>query len=398
MTQTLTTGKQRIASIDILRGAIMLIMALDHVRDFFHSEAMTGDPVNLATTTPVLFFTRWITHYCAPLFVFLSGISAFISGQRKTKTELSNFLLKRGFWLVLVELIIVTLGITFNPLYNVIVLQVIWAIGWSMIVLGLLVRGSTTLVAIVGVIIFFGHNLLDYVSLPKEGAGFIAMQMLLTSPGAIFPYAPDRVIFDAYAVLPWTGIMLMGYVLGSVVYKSSFDEIKRRRILLRLGVGLILLFIILRFPNIYGDPGAWSTQKNNLFTFLSFINVTKYPVSLQYACMTLGPALILLSLLEKVQGKFADFLLVYGRVPFFYYVIHFYLIHTLCVIAFFATGHGIDQAIDRNTPFLFRPQHFGFSLVVVYLVWLSVILSLYYPSRWFMRYKQTHRQWWLSYV
>ncbi|HXL55703.1 MAG TPA: heparan-alpha-glucosaminide N-acetyltransferase domain-containing protein [Chitinophagaceae bacterium] len=397
MNEVLTQPKQRIQSIDILRGAVMLIMALDHVRDFTHIHAMDQDPLNLATTTPVLFFTRWITHFCAPTFVFLSGTSAYLVGLRKSKKELSTFLMKRGLWLVFIEVAVITLGLTYNPFYNFIILQVIWAIGCSMIILGLLVRTNMIVIVVIGCIIFFGHNILDYVNIPKEGAAGVTLTMLLIGSATIYPIGASRFIGDFYAILPWTGAMLLGYAIGSF-YRPLFDAVKRKKVLLTIGIAVTSLFIILRLINKYGDPAPWSQQKEAAYTFLSFLNTTKYPCSLQFLCMTLGPALILLALIEHAQNKFTNILAVYGRVPFFYYVIHFYLIHTICVILFFASGYGVKDIVDPNVPFLFRPLHFGFHLWVSYLIWLFVIIVMYRPCKWFQNYKRTHCQWWLSYV
>lgn len=397
MSRLLINNKPRFSSIDVLRGAIMLIMALDHVRDYFHIAALSGNPTDMGTTTPVLFFTRWITHFCAPIFVFLAGLSAYISGQRKTKKELSAFLIKRGTWLLVVEIVIITLALTFNPLYNLFILQVIWATGWSMIILGLLVRASYTWVLATGLILFFGHNVLDHIDLPQQGAAAVWWRTLLTGSTNFYSIGSNRFIMVAYAILPWTGIMLLGYAAGCI-YQKDFNEQKRKKILTAAGLGLLLLFVLLRAINQYGDPSHWATQKNGITTFLSFLNVTKYPVSLQYACLTLAPALLILACMEKVSNRFTRFLAVYGRVPFFYYVIHFFLIHLLCVGAFFISGHTLAEAIDLNSPFLFRPVNYGYSLTIVYIVWLGVICIMYYPCRWFNRYKQTHTQWWLSYI
>ncbi|MGC4038936.1 MAG: heparan-alpha-glucosaminide N-acetyltransferase domain-containing protein [Chitinophagaceae bacterium] len=396
---TLAPPKQRILSIDILRGAIMLIMAIDHVRDMFHIHAIDDDPTNLATTTPLLFFTRWITHFCAPNFLFLSGISAFIAGKRKTGKEQSVFLLKRGLWLVVVEVVVITLGITFNPLYNVIILQVIWAIGISMILLGLLLmaRASVTAILVIGCILFFGHNIIDYITLPKDGAGSVLLNILIASPRVLIPIGPNRFIFDLYTILPWTSAMLIGYAIGSL-FVSAEDAVNRRRILFITGLGITILFFALRLINQYGDPSPWATQKTTTLTIISFFNVTKYPASLQYLCMTIGPCMILLSFLENVKSWFSQLLIVYGRVPFFYYVIHFYLLHFLLVIVFFASSYGIKDIVDPQIPFLFRPMHFGFGLGGVYLIWLIVIAILYQPCKWFYNYKATHKQWWLKYV
>lgn len=375
----------------------MLIMAIDHVRDFFHRPAMVSNPLDLLTTTPAIFFTRWITHFCAPIFVFLSGVSAFISGQRKTKAALSRFLITRGLWLVFVEVAIITLAITFNPRYNFFVFQVIWAIGWSMVILGLLVRTSYKIIAIAGLLLVFGHNLLDYANLPSTGPAADTWRMLFTSSGYFLPLGGGRGALVIYTILPWTGIMLLGYAFGAI-YRNGFDVQKRRRILLYAGAGAILLFIVLRTINQYGDPSPWTEQRKAFFSFLSFINVTKYPVSLQYTCMTVGVAILFLALTENINNRFTAFLSIYGRVPFFYYVLHFFLIHLICVLFFFAAGYNMSQATDPNSPFLFRPVQFGYPLWVVYAVWLSAVLSLYYPCRWFNRYKQGHREWWVSYL
>ncbi len=389
-------SKQRVQSIDILRGIVMLIMALDHTRDFFHVTAMTDSPLNLNTTTPILFFTRWITHFCAPTFVFLSGTSAFLAGQRKSKKELSAFLIKRGLWLLFVQVAVMSLIFSFNPLYNIIFWDVIWVIGWSMILLGLLVRTSIKLIIVIGAILFFGHNILDYFQLPQTGLAHIFWSIFFTAFGTVFPYAPSRIILDLYAILPWSGVMFLGYGFGKLFQLN--DAVKRKKTILTIGFTLIILFIILRYINQYGDISRWSTQKTNAYTFLSFLNTSKYPPSLLFLCMTLGPAIILLALTEIVQNKFTRFVSMYGRVPFFYYVVHFFLIHVVCVILFFITGHGIKDIADPNSPFLFRPQHFGFSLLIVYVLWMFLIVALYKPCKWFDDYRRTHRQWWLSYL
>ena len=397
MTLPANQPKQRIQSIDILRGIVMLIMAIDHVRDFFHVTAFTDSPTNLDTTTPQLFFTRWITHFCAPVFVFLSGTSAFLAGQKKSTKELSAFLIKRGIWLIIVENIVMTLAFTFNPLYNLFVWQVIWAIGWSMIILGLLVRTSMKLIIIIGFIIVFGHDIINYMQIPNKGTEHVLMSIFFTAFGTSLQLTQTHFVYDLYAIIPWTGVMLLGYGFG-VFYKKKYKDADRRKIILNIGFAVTTFFILIRFINLYGDPVHWSAQKNGFYTFLSFLNASKYPPSLCYLSMTLGPAIILLSLIETAQNKFTKILSIYGRVPFFYYVLHFYLIHTICVILFFATGYTSKDIIDLNTPFLFRPQHFGFDLPAVYSIWLFVIIVLYIPCKWFDEYRRTHHQWWLSYL
>jgi uncharacterized membrane protein len=382
----------RVTSIDILRGIVMVIMALDHTRDYFHVEAMTDDPLNLATTTVPLFFTRWITHYCAPIFVFLSGTSAYLAAKNKTPAEASLFLVKRGIWLIVAEVLIITLAITFNPLYNFVVWQVIWAIGWSMVILGLLVKFPYYTVLITGALLFFGHDIFDHLRLPQNGFAGNLVKVLFTSRVSILRLSETRFIGVFYAILPWTGVMLLGYAAG-YWFRREFSAVKRKRLLTVTGISLILLFMLLRFINGYGEPQPWDKQR-----LLSFLNTSKYPPSLLYLCMTLGPALVALTLLENVRNRLSKFFSIYGRVPFFYYVLHFYLIHIILVVLFFATGHKSSEIVDPRVPFLFRPVNFGFALPIVYLIWISVVLALYLPCKWFNSYKLTHSQWWLKYL
>ncbi len=306
------------------------------------------------------------------------------------------FLIKRGFWLVLVEVIVMTLAITFNPFYNTIIFQVIWAIGWSMVLLGLASFLNLQTIVFIGFLLVFGHNILDFFPAPKEGWEQIVSSLLFTSADKFMPLNRTHFVLDLYAILPWTGIMFLGYAFGTV-YKNGVSSLSRKKIL-RLGISITLFFIIIRFINVYGDPSHWSQQKNALYTLLSFVNVTKYPPSLLYTCMTIGPAIIALSLLDNAQSLASRVFRMYGSVPFFYYVLHFYLIHLLLVIVFFLSGYGEKDIINPQAPFLFRPQNFGFHLPVVYLIWLFVIVVLYKPCQWFNRYRSTHRQWWLSYL
>jgi uncharacterized membrane protein len=388
--------RHRVNSIDILRGIVMVIMALDHTRDFFHITAITDQPTNMATTSPALFFTRWITHFCAPVFVFLSGTAAFLNGQKKTSAQLAGFLLKRGCWLIFIEIAIISLGLTFNPFYNFIIFQVIWAIGISMVLLSFLVRLPFRVLLAIGLLIFFAHNLLDYPEASRMGKINLFWGMV-HGRNAVIPLGATHIIFVAYSFLPWTGLMLLGYCCGKL-FTPQIDPLFRRKILLRTGFFLISLFIALRFINAYGDPFPWTVQRNGMITFLSFMNVNKYPPSLMYGCITIGPALIVLALVENIQNGFTRFFTVYGRVPFFYYILHFYLIHLICVVFFFATGHAMKNAFEPNVPFGFRPAAFGYPLWVVYIVWLFVVLSLYPLCRKYNRYKSTHSQWWLSYL
>ncbi|MEO5594689.1 MAG: heparan-alpha-glucosaminide N-acetyltransferase domain-containing protein [Chitinophagaceae bacterium] len=389
-------NRQRIQSIDVLRGIAMVIMALDHTRDFFHINAITDQPTNMATTSPILFFTRWITHFCAPTFVFLSGMSAFLNGQKKTRTQLSSFLLKRGAWLIIVEIAIMSLALTFNPFYNFIFLQVIWAIGISMILLAALIHLPFRVLFGIGLLIFFAHNLLDYPESAKMG-NINLLWGIIHGRNAMIPLDTSHVIFVTYSFLPWSGLMILGYCCGKL-FTPQTDPLFRRKILLRTGFSLVLLFTALRLINMYGDPFPWATQKNSIFTFLSFMNVNKYPPSLIFCCMTIGPALIILALIENLQNKLTRFFSVYGGVPLFYFILHFFLIHFICVILFFASGYKIKDAFSADVPFGFRPLHFGYPLWVVYLLWVFVVLSLYPICKKYKIYKSTHRQWWLTYL
>ncbi|WP_316847328.1 DUF1624 domain-containing protein [Pedobacter psychrodurus] len=390
-----TTLSKRILSIDILRGLVMIIMALDHTRDFFHIGAMTGDPLNPDTTTGMLFFTRWITHFCAPTFVFLSGLSAYLSAQNKTPAQASSFLLKRGLWLIIIEIAVITLGLTFNPFYNFVILQVIWAIGCSMIFLALLSRISYKIVLITGLILVFGHNLFNLFPAPTDADGGLILKVFFTAAGTVIPLAKNHLIGDFYAILPWTGIMFIGYGLGAW-YKKGYAADRRKRNLIIVGSLTVFAFIALRLINVYGDPAPRKEYHDLFKNLLAFFNVSKYPPSLQYATMTLGPAMLILAFTENISNWFTRITSVYGAVPFFYYVLHFYLLHTLLVVVFFATGHHSKEI--EQVPFLFRPVAFGFSLPIVYLIWLCTVASLYLPCRWFKKYKEIHRQWWLSYV
>lgn len=389
--------KHRIESIDILRGAVMLIMAIDHIRDFYHGSP---EPTDLSVTTPILFFTRWITHFCAPTFVFLSGVSAYLAGMRRTENQLGLFLIKRGFWLLFIEVAIITLAITLNPLYNILILQVIWAIGGSMILLGLMVllKVPAKVIVAIGAIIFLGHNIFDIDKVDFVN-NTIAGKMLFSGAGfgAFVPFGPNRGMLVAYALLPWAGVMFIGYGFGQL-YRKTFDAARRRKILLYAGLGALAFFLVFRYFNIYGDPNPWAPQKTTSLSIISFFNVTKYPCSLLYLCMTLGTALVVLSVTENIKSKVTNFMIVFGNVPFFYYICHWYLLRLSTVIVFFASGYNTSQIINPKQPLLFQPDGFGTGLLGVYGIWVVIITILYFPCRWFSKYKKTHDQWWLSYL
>lgn len=397
MPPDLLLEKPRVASIDIMRGIVMVIMALDHTRDYFHADVALFDPTNLAQTNPALFFTRIITHFCAPTFVFLSGVSAYISRQKKTTKELSLFLLTRGLWLIILEFTIVRFGLVFNWYYDFVIFQVIWVIGASMVVLAALVYINQKVILIIGLILVFGHNLFDLVPLKPDEDGY-ALWTIVRQAGS-FSVAPGNLMHVAYPLVPWLGIMLSGYGSG-FLYDRNFDPEKRKRILVYSGITILLLFIIIRYTNWYGDPSTWSVQKNTLFTFMSFINVTKYPVSLLYTLMTLGPVLILLAWIENLKKGALNPFRIVGRVPMFYYILHFFLIHfsALCAYTIITGVSWSDLDFHFSKGFGGIPPGAGYSLGWVYVAWLSIVITLYPLCKWYHRYKSTHNDWWLSYI
>ena len=390
---------RRIESIDLLRGTIMIIMALDHVRDYFHAYSYVYDPTDLQHTTAPIFLTRWITHFCAPVFMLLAGVSACLYGLKNGRKALSFFLFTRGLWLVIVELFIVTLEWTFNPHYPAFILQVIWAFGISMMILALLIHLPRPVLLLLGIVLIAAHNTLDTVHVNGNTAPAFIWSVLHQPNFAGFHFGPFNPIVG-YPVLPWIGIMTLGYCLGSL-YAPDIAPKHRKKTLRQLGIGAILLFIFLRWTNAYGDAALWSTQKNFLFTVFSFVNTTKYPPSLLYALMTLGPALLFLAYAEKPLNKFTGKLTVFGRVPMFFYLLHIPLIHGIAILAAMLTHHPAADMVNLSTWVTQNPQlkGYGFPLWVVYLIWIVVILLLYPLCLRFSEYKRAHQgdKKWLSY-
>jgi uncharacterized membrane protein len=388
---------KRIVSIDLLRGIVIILMVLDHVRDYFHAYSYQFDALDLDHTSVPIFFTRWITHFCAPIFMFLAGISAYLYGSKRTLKELSFFLFTRGLWLVFAELFIVTFGWTFDPFYHIYILQVIWAFGICMMVLSLLIFLDRRLLLLIGILLMAAHNLLDGVHVAGDGAGSV-----------FWSFLHDRHFFSfgrlsfvmAYPVIPWIGIIVTGYCLGSL-YSPEYDAAKRRKTLLTLGLGAILLFVALRFSNLYGDSYKWSAQRNGLYTMLSFLRATKYPPSFLYILMTLGPALVFLFLAEGKLNTFTEKISTFGRVPMFYYLAHIFFIHLLAMAAVVASGHKWSDMVVwtwvTSSPEL---KGYGFSLPVVYAIWLGTVIVMYPLCNWYDKYKRSHQaqQWWLSYI
>lgn len=369
----------------------MIIMTLDHSRDFLHIPA---SPLNMQTTTVILFFTRWITHFCAPAFVFLSGVSAFLAGQKRATPELRRFLLTRGAWLILSDMLLISILFTFDPLYHLIVLEVLCAIGFGMILLALLLRARPGVIAAIALIILFGHNTLHYISLSQTGAGGLLNTMLLSAAGSIIPLGGGRAIAELYAVIPWSAALLLGYAFG-FLYHTGYDSKKRRLILLRAGIGTCILFIVLRWVNHYGDQVPWSVQRNFAHTALSFLNASKQPPSLLFFSMTLGPVMILLSLVENAANRFSNTCRVYGNVPYFYFIIHICVLRIINLLLIALMG--VPFKSDGN-PFVWQAAGFGIPLWAVYLFWLFVVALMYYPCNWYGNYKRSRGYWWLSYV
>jgi uncharacterized membrane protein len=383
--------RQRLDSVDLVRGVVMVIMALDHVRDFFHHDALLYDPSDLTRTTPVLFLTRWITHFCAPTFVLLAGTGAFLYGSRgRSRQQVARFLITRGLWLIVAEMTVIRFAFLFNLDYGMFFLQVIWVIGVSLIVLsGLLFVPRSAMLAF-AIVMICTHNLLDGLG-PRPGSAMIPGHSL--SP-AEWAWSVLHVLNPPvlYPLVPWIGVLVLGYCLGPLLLR---EPEARRRVLIRLGGGVIAAFVIVRAFNAYGDPAPWSMQRTPPLTVFSFVNTTKYPPSLLFLLMTLGPALVLLGIADRARGALARFFIVYGRVPFFYYILHFYLIHLLALAAGVCSGYAASAFMTM--PFAF-PRSYGFGLVTVYAIWAGVVLALYPLCRWFASVKARRTEAWLSYL
>src|SRR4051812_9601803 len=387
--------RPRLDSVDLLRGVIIVLMALDHTRDFFGDLA--ASPTNLATATPALFMTRWVTHFCAPVFFLLTGTGAYLALRRKTPRELSRFLLTRGLWLLLLEVVIVRcLGWQWNFDFRLTMLTVLWALGWAMILLAGLVRLGPKLAGVFGVLLIAGHNLFDGVKAAQLGA-LAPLWTLLHAPGIVHA-GPVHTVFAAYVLVPWVGVTAAGYALG-MVYDLPAE--RRRPLLRRLGAGMIGGFLLLRAVNLYGDPAPWSVQGSRLYSVLSFINTTKYPPSLLYLLMTLGPALLFLAWAERGTPRALSPALTIGRVPMFFYLAHVVLIHTLALIACAVRFGGVHWMFESPTLDRFpitQPPEWPAPLPVVWGIWVLVVILLYPLCRWFAALKQRRRDAWLSYI
>jgi uncharacterized membrane protein len=400
ISRTVSASTSRRPSVDMLRGLVMIVMALDHVRDYFTN--LKFPPEDLSRTWGALFFTRFITHYCAPTFFLLAGTGAFLSvAQGKSIPQVSRFLWTRGLWLVFLELSIVGFGWTFVFPFGF--AGVLWALGWSMVALALLVRLPPGWILPLSALMMAGHNLLDGVD-PDALGKFSGVWMILHRQGIYWISEPKIGFFILHPLIPWIGVMGLGYGLGAVLLRAD-----RARLLFLVGAAMTCAFLLLRGFNLYGNgvagmamsTGHWTSQPTLGLTAASFLNTQKYPPSLDYLLMTLGPALMALAGFEKLGsgGRLARVLTVYGRVPMFYYVLHIYLVHLLSIVVALLF-HQPAGWLWHGAVFLSSaPPNYGHHLPFIYAVWITIVALLYFPCKWFMNFKSEHKQWkWLGYV
>lgn len=398
-------NSNRLVSIDFLRGLVMILMALDHVRDFFSRL----DPTDLNTTTPALFFTRWATHFCAPTFLLLAGVGAALSKLRgKSASDLASFLMTRGLWLIFLEWMVVrTLGWAWNFDFSYLPCWVIWTLGWSMIVLGLLVRFPTWVPVLFGLTLIFGHHLVDDIKGERFGAYGWAWHILhdpcdlvIPQQGVMIKQDQDHplagVILSAgYPLVPWIGVMAVGYGLGMIY---GWETKARRQLLVGLGTFCCVAFLFLRAGNGFGEINPWNPQSSLLYSVMSFLNCTKQPPSLCYLLMTLGPVLLLLAFFDTGVPRWTKPIITFGKVPMFYYLLHLPLIHGLWAIFAWLQFGTFPGWLFCNPPLGDVPKDYGYSLWVVYLLWLFVLLILYPLCSWFAGVKQRNKSIWLSYL
>tara|TARA_Y100000768_G_C23974675_1_gene682436 strand:+ start:506 stop:1684 length:1179 start_codon:yes stop_codon:yes gene_type:complete len=384
---------KRITSLDLLKGAIMIIMALDHVRDYFHYDAFFFDPTDPTKTNIGLFFTRWITHFCAPTFSLLAGVSAYLIGIRKSKKELSSFLLKRGIWLIFIELTVVNFSWFFDFHFQTFGLFVIWSLGISMIFLAAIIHLKLKHILIFSLMVIFGHNALDSIQIGSKIFWSIIHER------NFIDLSNGVKLLAAYPILPWIGVMSFGYYIGSF-YDRNFSAEKRKKIFFIIGLSSIFIFFIVRFLNGYGNLNNWKSYEHGVQTVFSFLDPAKYPPSISYLLMTLGPVFFILSLAENLKGKIVNLISVFGKVPFFYYIIHIYIIHLLALITAWITGFGWENMIVKGWVTLSpKLDGFGFTLPYVYVIWIAIVVFLYPFCNKFSNYKQNNKdKKWLSYL
>ena len=404
---TARTTKVRVESVDLLRGLIMVVMMLDHTRDFVHRDALAFDPADVSRTFPLLFFTRWITHFCAPLFVFLAGTAISFQEMRgRSKAELSRFLVTRGLWLIAVELLVLRPLVFFNFHYTQLLffLQVIWVIGWSMIVLAGAIHLPLRWNLVLSLSVIALHNLLDGIRVTAFGGPgtpvpnfWESVWYVLHRQGPIFPLGfPGPIVFVVYPLIPWPAVMLAGYAFGSLYRKTESD---RRQSLILIGSAIVLGFVVIRLINVYGDPSPWTMKFGAAKAALSFLALTKYPPSLLYLMMTIGPGILFLAFAERhTSNAITRVFITYGRVPMFFYILQWVASHVLAVAATLMTGKPVAYLFSNFGFGGPPPTNVGFGLPVVYALWILGAILLYPLCVWFAGVKARRRDWWLSYV
>lgn len=375
----------------------MVIMALDHVRDYFHYGTFFGAPTDLETTTPFLFFTRIITHYCAPVFVLLTGTSSFLYGQKQDKNTLFKFLFSRGLWLIFLEISVINFVWFFDISYSFLLLQVIWAIGCSMIVLSFLIYLPRLVIFSIGALIVVGHNFLDGFVL--NGTDWHSILWYVVHQEKTLALSDSNAIYFAYPVLPWAGLMALGYCLGSLFTKDIPAEIRIKKLFV-WGSSMLVVFITLRITKLFGDNlNPWELQNDLTTTIMALFKTTKYPPSFHYVLMTIGPAFLILASIEKYSNKITQFFVTFGRVPLFYYVLHILVIHALALIVMLITGEDWTNLIIDFEAFQKESLGYeGYPLVVTYIIWIGVVAFLFPLCKWYMNYKKNSTKWWLSYL
>lgn len=386
--------KPRIFSVDVLRGLIIVIMALDHTREYVNAQAITFNPEDLTQTTYAFFFTRWITHFCAPVFAFTAGLGAFLKLERGgTKAELSRFLWTRGLWLIVLELTAVRFTFFFSLTDNPTFLLVFWMLGLGMIVLAALIHLPFRVLATLSIAMIALHNLFDKIT-PAQFGGYGWIWNVLHQPGMVYP---DPLVIAGYPLIPWVGVISAGFCFGRI-YRLPDEQ--RRKTLIMTGLALTAAFLVLRFVNVYGDLRPWEVQPRPGFTLLAFLKTNKYPPSLLYLMMTLGPAIFFLGLIDRVRPSINSALLVFGRTPQFFFIMHIAVIHLLAVALGYYT-YGAQPFLWTTPPGVGGtgyPENYGWSLTTTYLAWVTVVIVMYPMCRMLANLKSTRRSWWLSYL
>jgi len=397
--EVLTSAGRRVASVDLLRGLVMIIMALDHVRSYMNFDSLVFSPTDLEKTRPALFFMRVITHLCAPTFIFLAGTSVFFVAQRKSLRDTSFFLLTRGAWLIVLQFTLIRFAWNFDPAFHYNSSNVISTIGFSMIALAGLIHLPFKVIFGIGAVMVAGHNLLDALHFKEGSLADVAWSLF--HERKLYVLGNGYSFLMLYPLVPWMGVMALGYCFGHL-YGEHYTPARRKRVILQIGTGALVFFFVLRGLNIYGDPVPWSHFEQGSITVMSFLNVQKYPPSLLYLCLMLGISLTVLGLIEGKPLKGTRPVVVFGKVAMFYYVIHIVAIHLVAMAAAVLSGYSWQTMIFNESNSLGSPVlrgKFGFSIAGTYLIWIGVVLFLYPFCNYWNAFKSRHKnKWWVSYV